>query len=108
MSRHKAHAFHCNHCASPCTIYKKGRGHRVLVCPNCGVIATNPTLAGSIFKGVVGAVPIVGGVASGVIGGIQEHKAQKSSAKRSAQPIEVHHGKTSFEKALMLELMERG
>ncbi len=34
-----------------CTIYKKGKGHRVLVCPSCGVLATNPIS----FKKVLGA-----------------------------------------------------
>lgn len=44
MARHKVkkHQFHCEKCSSPCEIYKKGKAHRVLVCPNCGVIATNP------------------------------------------------------------------
>lgn len=34
--------FHCERCGNPCTIYKKGKNHRVLVCPQHGVIATNP------------------------------------------------------------------
>jgi hypothetical protein len=34
--------FHCERCGNPCTIYKKGKAHRVLVCPQHGVIATNP------------------------------------------------------------------
>lgn len=38
----KKHQFHCQSCGSPCEIYKKGKGHRVLICPNCGVLATNP------------------------------------------------------------------
>lgn len=38
----RKHQFHCNSCNSPCEIYKKGKGHRVLVCPNCGILATNP------------------------------------------------------------------
>ncbi len=38
----RKHQFHCETCGSPCEIYKKGKKHRVLVCPKCGVIATNP------------------------------------------------------------------
>jgi len=34
--------FHCEACGQPCEIYRKGKKHRVLVCPACGVIATNP------------------------------------------------------------------
>ncbi len=38
----KKRQFHCERCGNPCEIYKKGKKHRVLVCPECGVIATNP------------------------------------------------------------------
>ncbi len=41
MAKRK-HQFHCEKCGSPCEIYRKGKKHRVLVCPGCGVIATNP------------------------------------------------------------------
>lgn len=41
MKRKKG-VFHCNMCNSPCEIYKKGKSHRVLVCPKCGILATNP------------------------------------------------------------------
>lgn len=41
MARRKRQ-FHCQKCGLPCEIYKKGKGHRVLVCPSCGVLATNP------------------------------------------------------------------
>ncbi len=56
----KKHQFHCEKCGQPCEIYKKGKKHRVLVCPECGVIATNPlplvagamlaSAASSLFK----------------------------------------------------------
>jgi len=41
MAKRK-HIFHCERCGNPLTIYKKGKAHRVLVCPQHGVIATNP------------------------------------------------------------------
>lgn len=41
MKRRK-HQFHCTRCGSGCEIYKKGKGHRVLICPKCGILATNP------------------------------------------------------------------
>ena len=33
--------FFCDRCDSPCMIYRKGSSHRVLICPKCGVLATN-------------------------------------------------------------------
>lgn len=38
----KKHVFHCSECGSACEIYKKGKNHRVLICPKCGILATNP------------------------------------------------------------------
>lgn len=38
----KKHVFHCAKCNSPTQIYKKGKGHRVLICPKCGILASNP------------------------------------------------------------------
>ena len=38
----KRRVFHCENCKSPCEIYKKGKTHRVLVCPRCGILASNP------------------------------------------------------------------
>jgi len=59
VAKRKKHQFHCEKCQSPCEIYKKGKKHRVLVCPKCGVIATNPlplaliaALAPTIIEGV--------------------------------------------------------
>ena len=34
----------CYSCGSIIEIYKKGKKHRVFVCPNCGIIADNPGL----------------------------------------------------------------
>lgn len=61
MVKRKKHSFHCQKCGSECTIYKKGKAHRVLVCPECGVIATNPTVLGKVLKragkAVIGEIP---------------------------------------------------
>jgi len=46
----KRRQFHCQHCTAPCEIYRKGKAHRVLVCPNCGVLATNPTVVGKVAR----------------------------------------------------------
>jgi len=57
------HSFYCEKCNSPCLIYRKGKNHRVLVCPQCGVLATNgkAKLAGKIAKragkAILGEVP---------------------------------------------------
>lgn len=72
----KKHAFHCNQCNEPLSIYKKGKKHRVLVCPTHGIIATNPfSLAGAATGATTGAaigsaVPIVGTAAGGILGGV--------------------------------------
>ena len=62
--------FHCEKCGSPCEIYRKGKKHRVLICPECGVLATNPLpllgLAASLIpKAVKGAVGFVKKMLSG-------------------------------------------
>lgn len=66
--KRKSHQFHCQACGSACDIYKKGKAHRVLVCPSCGVLATNPTVLGKVAKGLLRSVPIVGDVAAEFIG----------------------------------------
>lgn len=80
--RTKKRVFHCSKCDSPCEIYKKGKGHRVLVCPQCGIIASNPlplivgagmALAKSgLAKKAIGAV-------SGLVGGKNESSPQSPS-----------------------------
>lgn len=71
----KKHDFHCKKCNSTCTIYKKGKGHRVLVCPRCGVLATNPfsvsdTLGDAAAGAAIGSiVPGIGTTAGAIIGG---------------------------------------
>jgi len=65
----KRRQFHCQECGSACEIYKKGKKHRVLVCPQCGILATNPlpllaAAAPSLLKGAVG----LGKKALGAIG----------------------------------------
>jgi len=56
----KKRQFHCQTCGNPCETYRKGRKHKVLICPHCGVIATNPlplallAAAPSIIEGVSG------------------------------------------------------
>lgn len=40
--------FYCEKDGLPCTIYKKGKNHRVLVCPKCGVLATNGLLKSAL------------------------------------------------------------
>ena len=67
MAKRKTHVFHCSHCDNACMIYKKGKAHRVLVCPKCGVLATNPFSLTGALKGVGKTIP----VASQVIGAIE-------------------------------------
>jgi hypothetical protein len=117
MARRK-HQFHCAKCHSACTIYKKGRSHRVLVCPHCGVLATNPFSAmgglegaatgaalGSIVPGVGTAIGAgVGGLIGAFSGGGGKPKPSTGSV---SPPSPAAHGHLSaFEKAVMLEALE--
>lgn len=84
------HTFHCERCGSPCMIYKKGKAHRVLVCPHCGVLATNPfsfrkSLKGAT-KGAIGSIPVVGGALVGASEGFTSEKP--TTAASQSQRIE--------------------
>lgn len=99
----KKHQFHCQHCNSPCEIYKKGKGHKVLVCPHCGVIATNPIS----FKGALGAaassIPLVGGLVSY---GIENVGGKRTPSAQAPITYQKENKLTAFEKALLLERLE--
>lgn len=62
--RKKKHVFHCERCGDECTIYRKGKSHRVFVCDNCGVLATNgkkkKSKAGKVAKAILKDIPVVG------------------------------------------------
>lgn len=62
MAKKRKHAFHCQRCNSELQIYKKGKAHRVLVCPQCGILATNPFSFKGALRGGVSAIPIAGGI----------------------------------------------
>ena len=78
----KKRQFHCNECNSACEMYKKGKKHRVLICPKCGVIASNPlplaALAASAIPAVIDMVSKKGdkstkkGGESAIGGGVQK------------------------------------
>ena len=92
--RARKHQFHCEKCGMPCEIYRKGKLHRVLVCPACGVLATNPfsfsralsggstgAAAGSLVAGV-GAIP--GAIGGAVIGGFSGGKEKQEKSEGSS------------------------
>jgi len=95
----KKRQFHCEKCGSACDIYKKGKAHRVLVCPQCGVLATNPIsrrkVGGALTGAATGAtlgsvVPIIGtgiGAAGGaIIGAIASgDEDQSTTSPQSAR-----------------------
>lgn len=104
----KKRQFHCQKCGSGCTTYRKGRAHRVLVCPNCGVIATNPSVTGALGGASTGATigslfpgigTLVGAGVGALVGSIG------SDNKPDSPPL--NYGKlTLFEKAAMLDAIE--
>lgn len=114
MARNKHH-FHCEKCKAECIIYKKGRGHRVLVCPNCGVLATNGLklsgLAGTAYNLAKNFAPYgnIAGTALEALGLVDNSGSPSPSGTSQAlgrvpqSPARL----TSFEKALMLEKLER-
>ena len=130
----KKHIFHCQICHSPCMIYKKGRGHRVLVCPEHGVIATNGMFdfiskgykkgqeffrhgkgagVGKLAGQVAGNIPFIGGsIEESVINAQNEPSSYLSSPSRSTRGASVgglapRNKLTMFEKALLLERLEK-
>jgi transcription elongation factor Elf1 len=100
----KKRTFHCNDCGTPCTVYKKGKGHRILVCPKCGVLASNPLPLLAIGAA---AAPYAIDAVKGLL-----TKRGKVKTQRETYP-EASVGKPTckrgiFEKAVMLEALERG
>lgn len=90
MARHKKHAFHCQHCNNELEIFKKGKKHRVLVCPQCGIIATNPTVVGKVLKrvgrSVLGEVPGASLVMEGIgLAGDLKKTSTKSTPTRKTE-----------------------
>lgn len=120
----KRRQFHCQKCGVPCEIYHKGRKHRILICPLCGVLATNPfsgskAASGSTFGALLGSVvpgvgTAIGGAAGGLLGGLSGYldKGQKSVSTIPASagvPLSRQRPKLSpFEKAFLIEKLERG
>jgi len=80
--------FYCEKCNHPCMIYKKGKNHRVLVCPDCGVLATNG-LAGKglkrLGKAVIGEVPFASTLieGAGFVGDIKRNKKEKKTTSET-------------------------
>ena len=77
--RKRKHVFYCNECGMPCMMYKKGKSHRVLVCPKCGVLATNGI--GTILGGAVGSIIPGAGTALGATIGTAAEGLFKSRKK---------------------------
>jgi len=94
----KAHKFHCQKCDSECEIYKKGKKHRVLVCPECGVLATNPGVFKSVVKrglrAVVGEIPGASLLmeAGGLAGDILRKKQPLANESTVRAPRSANHG----------------
>jgi hypothetical protein len=97
MAKKHDHHFYCEHCKAQCMIYRKGKHHRVLVCPHCGVLATNG-LGGAIAK--IGAktllksIPGVGTAISLAEGAAEIYgavKGNKQAPTSPTSPTSEHH-----------------
>jgi len=82
MVKRAKHNFHCEKCASECTIYKKGKNHRVLVCPKCGVLATNPFSLGKAIGGIAKTVPFLGQAVGALEGFSSSEPKQQATVQR--------------------------
>lgn len=87
-------------------IYKKGKAHRVLVCPIHGVLATNPfSASGALQGGAAGAalgsvVPGVGtAIGAGIgsaIGGFSLGDSTDKKTSPQSHPTVLKEGRRSF------------
>lgn len=85
-------------CGAEVQIYKKSKKHRVFVCSNCGIIATNPL---PLLPILAAAAPYLIEKGVDLISGIGKKKPKVSSeAETVSCPT---HKLTQFEKALLLE-----
>lgn len=91
MAKARKHQFHCEKCGAPCEIYRKGKKHRVLVCPSCGVLATNPlsfkTIAKRAARAVAGEIPGASLVMEGA--GLVSDTTQKEPTATTSRPRNV-------------------
>jgi len=96
--------FCCSKCGNKCEIYKKGKGHRVLVCQSCGIIATNPIplLAPLLAAAAPALIDKGGEIISGLVSG--GGKSKRATAETAGERL---HRLTQFEKALLMERAER-
>lgn len=68
----KKRIINCGICGSPCTWYRKGKRHRLLICPNDGIIASNPLPLAPLLASAAGFIAskagkkaVMGGVLTG-------------------------------------------
>lgn len=95
MKKSKKHPFCCENCDAECMIYRSGKKHRVFVCPNCGVLATNGKKKGGIVKKVAkrGARAILGEIpgASAIMEGIGLVSDLKGDKKVKEKPQNIKY-----------------
>lgn len=99
------HTFFCELCKSPCLIYKKGRSHRVLVCPHHGVLATNGLITGGLEGAATGAA--IGSVIPGIGTGIGAAVGGALGAYSGYEPEEGARKHAPFDKKAFLEAAYR-
>jgi len=88
MVKKQKRQFHCQTCGFPCEIYKKGKKHRVMVCPQCGVLATNPVALVAGIAGRAIAKRTIGAVASNVLKDKTKDKEEKQKVIRESYSTE--------------------
>jgi len=113
MAKRKKRQFHCERCGNPCMIYKKGKAHRVLVCPVHGVIATNPFSLGGAASGaglgatigsvVPGIGTGIGAAAGGLIGAFTGGDGEKPTPPRD-RPVSSPTNRFTTEERVSLAL----
>ena len=87
IMKKKKRQIYCS-CGNPVTIYKKGKKHRVFVCPQCGIIANNPLPLAAI---AAAAAPSLIEGAINLIGSKKSPKTRLSDGEASILPKTIKY-----------------
>jgi len=105
VKKARKHQFHCQKCGLGCEIYKKGKGHRVLVCPNCGILATNPFSIGKALLGAGKTIPGAGAILGALEGGFSGSSTPTTSREKPSHIITDSKDKPNYSERVINKVM---
>ena len=97
MAKRRKHQFHCEQCGSPCEIYRKGKKHRVLVCPQCGVLATNPISLGKLGRIAKAGGKLIPGVGTAIAAAELAGEVFGKDKKGEEVPVQTTKRRAGFD-----------